>query len=334
MRIKGCSMDYVRLGRSGLNVSRICLGTMTFGREANEETSFKLMDRYLELGGNFIDTADVYSVGRSEEVVGHWLKQRGARDNIILATKVCEPMDEGPNDRGLSRLHIQQAITASLKRLQTDVIDLYQIHCWDPYSPAEETLDALNDLVRQGKVRYLGCSNLTAWQLSKFLHIADQHLLSRFVSVQPLYNALNRSIESEILPFCHDEGLGVITYNPLAGGMLTGKYRRGETMPVGSRLKAFEEYHDRYFTAEALDIVERFVEAAMQRGVTPAQLALAWVLGEPRVTCPILGARNLDQFNDSIQGLGIALTPEERAAIPAVLPGRWIGHDPVYDGHV
>jgi aryl-alcohol dehydrogenase-like predicted oxidoreductase len=324
-------MDYVQLGRSGLKVSRVCLGAMTFGREANEEDSFKLMDRYLELGGNFIDTANVYSLGKSEEVVGHWMKQRGARDSIVLATKVYEPMGQGPNDRGLSRLHIQQAFAESLRRLQTDVIDLYQIHRWDPRSPVEETVCALNDLVRQGKVRYLGCSNLTAWQLCKFLHVADERLLSRFVSIQPLYNALNRSIENEILPLCHEEGLGVVTYNPIAGGMLTGKYGRGGIMPVGSRLKTFEEYYDRYFSDEALDIVERFVEAAKQKGATPAQLALAWVLSEPRVTCPILGARNLDQFNDSIQGLRIALTPEERASIPAVLPGRWVGHDPVYD---
>lgn len=193
--------------------------------EANEETSFKLMDRYVQLGGNFIDTADVYSVGRSEEVVGHWLKQRGARDNIVLATKVGGTMGQGPNDRGLSRLHIQRAVDASLKRLQTDIIDLYQIHRWDPNAPAEETSDALNELVQQGRVRYVGCSNLAAWQLSKYLHIADRHLWSRFVSVQPVYNALNRSIENEILPICNEEGLGVITYNPLAGGMLMGKYK-------------------------------------------------------------------------------------------------------------
>jgi len=227
-------MDYVRLGRAGLRVSRICLGTMTFGREADEETSFKIMNRYVELGGNFFDTADVYSAGKSEEVVGRWLKQHGARDNIVLATKVYGAMGKGPNDQGLSRLHILQAVEASLKRLQTDVIDLYQIHRWDPEVPVEETLEALNDLVRQGKVRYIGCSNLTAWQLSKYSRIADQHFWSRFVSIQPVYSALNRSIEREILPLCQEEGLGVITYNPLAGGMLTGKYRRGEKMPAGT----------------------------------------------------------------------------------------------------
>lgn len=323
-------MNYVRLGRSGLKVSQVCLGTMTFGREADEKTSFELMDRYLELGGNFIDTADMYSVGRSEEIVGRWLKQHGARDSIILATKVYGTMGPRPNDGGLSRIHIQQAVDASLKRLQTDIIDLYQIHRWDPNAPPEETLEALNDLIQQGKVCYIGCSNLAAWQLSKYLNIADRRNWSRFISIQPIYNALNRSIENEILPLCQDEGLGVITYNPLAGGMLTGKYRRG-AMPTGARLAAFKNYYDRYFTDEGLEIVERFVEAAEQKGITPAQLALAWVLSEPRVTCPIVGARNLKQFNDTIGAMDITLTAKERMATPAVLPGRWVGKDPVYD---
>ena len=323
-------MDYTRLGQSGLKVARVCLGTMTFGREADEGMSFKLMDRYVELGGNFIDTADAYSTGASEEIVGRWLKQRGARDNIVLATKVFGVMGPGPNDGGLSRLHIQRAVEASLKRLQTEVIDLYQIHRWDPNVPIEETLEALNDLVRQGKVRYLGCSNLAARQLARYLHLAERRYWSRFVSIQPIYNALNRGIELELLPLCAEEGLGVITYNPLAGGMLTGKYKRGEAMPTGARLEAFRMYYERYFTEDALGIVEHFTQAATQRGVTPAQLALAWVLAEPRVTCPILGARNLEQLNETIEGLKITLTPEERAAILAVPSGRWVGVDPVY----
>lgn len=323
-------MEYVRLGQSGLKVARVCLGTMTFGREADEATSFKLMDRYVELGGNFIDTADAYSMGVAEEIVGRWIKQRGAREQVVIATKVFGVMGPGPNDGGLSRLHIQRAVEASLKRLQTDVIDLYQIHRWDPNVPVEETLETLNDLVRQGKVRYLGCSNLAAHQLARYLHLSERRFWSRFISVQPIYNALNRSIELELLPLCAEEGLGVITYNPLAGGMLTGKYKRGEAMPAGARLEAFRIYYERYFTEDALDIVERFTQAAAQRGVTPAQLALAWVLAEPRVTCPILGARNLEQFNDTIGGLTITLSPEERAAIPAVPPGRWVGVDPVY----
>ena len=324
-------MEYVKLGRSGLKVSRVCLGTMTFGREADVETSFKIMDRYVEMGGSFFDTADIYSAGVAEEVVGRWLRQRGAREGIVLATKVYGVTGPGPNDGGLSRIHIQRAVEASLKRLQVEVIDLYQIHRWDPNVPVEETMRALDDLVRQGKVRYLGCSNLAAWQLGKFLRASERNHWASFVSIQPVYSALNRAIEGEVLPVCEAEGLGVITYNPLAGGMLTGKYRRGQSMPGGTRLEAFRSYYERYFTQDALDIVEGFVEAARQRGATPAQLAFAWVLSEPRVTCPIIGARNLEQFNDTVGGLDIELTPAERDAIPAVRSGHWVGRDPVYD---
>jgi aryl-alcohol dehydrogenase-like predicted oxidoreductase len=311
-------MEFVRLGRSGLKVSKICLGTMTFGREADEQTSFRIMDRYMELGGNFMDTADQYSFGISEEVVGRWIAARGVRNQVILATKVYQQMSPLPNDGFLSRYH-------------TDVIDLYQIHRWDPETPPEETLEALNDLVRQGKVRYIGCSNLKAWHLAQYLSLSERNHWSRMVCMQPIFSALNRSIESEILPYCAEEGLGVIVYNPLAGGMLTGKYRRGQPLPQGARLQSSTQYYDRYYTEQALDIVETFVRAAEERGVTPAQLALAWVLGEPRVTCPIVGARNLEQLNDTLGGLAIELTPEERATVPAVLPGRWVGLDQVYD---
>ncbi|MHB1295566.1 MAG: aldo/keto reductase [Anaerolineae bacterium] len=324
-------MEYIRLGRAGLKVSRVCLGTMTFGREADEAMSFRLMDRFVELGGTFIDTADAYGVGVSEEIVGRWLKARNAYRDIILATKVYSTMGPGPNDGGLSRLHIQRAVEDSLRRLQLETIDLYQIHRWDPETPVAETLEALNDLVRQGKVRYIGCSNLAAWQLLKFLHLSDAAHWSRFVSLQPIYNAINRGIEAELLPLCQAEGLGVVSYNPLAGGMLTGKYRRDDSMPTGSRLEAFQMYYERYYTDEALRVVEAFVQEAARRGVTPARLALAWVLGEPRVTCPIVGARNLEQLEDTLGGLDLKLSPEERAAIPAVRPGRWVGKDPVYD---
>ena len=324
-------MQYQRLGRSGLVVSRVCMGTMTFGREADEEMSFRLMDAYWEAGGNVLDTADAYSTGVSEQIVGRWIKDRGVRDRVVLATKVYGTMGPGPNDGGLSRIHIQQAVEASLRRLQTDVIDLYQIHRWDFGSEPEETLRALDDLVRQGKVRYVGCSNLKGWHLQRFLALADLRGWSRFVSIQPIYNAINRSIEAEVLEVCEAEGLGVIPYNPLAGGMLTGKYLGADGLPQGARLEAFKQYHDRYYTAQALDLVARFVEAARDRGVTPAQLALAWVLAEPRVTAPILGARNLEQFSDTLGGLDIQLTPEERAEIPAVASGHWVGEDPVYD---
>ena len=325
-------MDQLNLGRAGIRVSRVCLGAMTFGREADEETSFRIMDTFVEAGGTFIDTANSYSRGGSEQVLGRWLKARGNRERIVVATKVYGVMGEGPNERGLARINILRAAEASLRRLQVDVIDLYQIHRWDPGVGAEETLEALTDLVRQGKVRYLGCSNLSAWQLAKYLGIAERRRLGRFVSLQPVFNALNRSAENELLPLCEDEGIGVICYNPLAGGVLTGKYRRGDALPDhGNRLADNAGYRKRYYYDETFDIVERFVAHAGDRGVTPAQLALAWALCEKRLSCPIVGARTVEQLRDSLGGLAIALTAEERKEVPAVEPGRWVGLDPVYD---
>ncbi len=324
-------MDYKQLGKSGLKVSPVCLGTMTFGREADETTSFAIMDYFVEQGFNFLDTADVYSKGGSEGVVGRWMKEKQNRRNVVLATKVFGKMSSEPNEGGLSRIHIQMGVEDSLRRLQTDVIDIYQIHRWDVEVPAEETMEALNDLVRHGKVRYLACSNLSGWQLAQYLSVSDAHLYSRFISIQPVYNALNRSIELEILPLCEDQGLGVIPYNPLAGGVLTGKYRREAALPKGSRLNDFEFYRDRYLTDQMFDIVDRFLGAASEIQITPAQLALAWVMAEPRITAPILGARSLEQIKDSLKGAAIHLTPEQRAEIPAVARGQWVGKDPVYD---
>jgi aryl-alcohol dehydrogenase-like predicted oxidoreductase len=324
-------MDQVRLGNCGLKVSRICLGTMTFGGGADEEISFKLMDRFLELGGTFLDTADQYSAGLSEQIVGRWIADRGVRDQVVLATKVYSQTGPGPNDGGLSRIHIQRAVEDSLRRLGTEVIDLYQIHRWDDDAPPEETLETLNDLVRQGKVRYIGCSNLKAWHLSRYLQLSRERGWSRFISLQPLYSALNRSIENEVLPLCAEEGLGVIAYNPLAGGVLTGKYSLHQAPAAGTRLGDMTGYQQRYYTEQGMAIVDDFVAAASARGVTPAQLALAWVLAEPRITCPIVGARNLEQLDDTLGGLDIVLTPEERVATPSIGLGRWVGHDPVYD---
>jgi len=320
----------VALGRSGLRVSQVCLGTMTFGREADEAASFAMMDYFVEQGGTFLDTADAYGTGVTESVVGKWLKASGKRDSLVIATKVFHPMGNGPNDAGLSRIHIQRAVEASLVRLKTDVIDLYQIHRWDPTVPMEETIGVLDDLVREGKVRYVGCSNVRAYQLQSCLDYARAHALSPFISLQPPYNALNRAIEAELLPLCAERGLGVLSYNPLAGGMLTGKYRKGAPLPTGARLEAYAFYHDRYYTDQALGIVELFLKEASRRGVTPAQLALAWVLAESRVSTPILGARSLEQLSDSLKGTGIALTADERAAIPAMPPAHWVGEDPVY----
>ncbi len=323
-------MKIVQLGKSGLRVSQVCLGTMTFGREADEAASFAIMDYFVEKGGTFLDTADAYSTGATESVVGRWLKARGNRDRLVIATKVFHQMGPGPNEGGLARIHIHQAVEASLKRLQTDVIDLYQIHRWDPAVPIEETIHAPDDLVRQGKVRYVGCSNVRAYQLQYCLDYARAHTLSPFISLQPPYNALNRAIEAELLPLCAEQGLGVMSYNPLAGGMLTGKYRRNEPLPKGARLEAFQFYHDRYYTEQALDVVERFQKEASRRGVTPAQLALAWVLAEPRISSPILGARSLEQITDSLAGAEITLSVDERAAVPAVPVAHWVGEDPVY----
>jgi aryl-alcohol dehydrogenase-like predicted oxidoreductase len=304
---------------------------MTFSREADEKTSFAIADYYVENGGYFVDTANIYSDGASESTVGRWMKERGNRQSIVLATKVYGERGPHPNDGGLSRIHIVREVEASLKRLQTDVIDLYQIHRWDPPTPFEETARALDDLVRAGKVRYIGASNLKAYQLLSFLHYADQCHFNRFISLQPVYNVLNRGIELEVLPLCQREGLGVMAYNPLAGGLLTGKYTRDSELPKGSRMEAFGFYHDRYYTDQALDLVERFVEHAKKRGVTPAQLAFAWVRADSRVTVPIVGARNVEQISDTLGGLAITLTPEEREAVPALPPGRWVGIDPVYD---
>ena len=324
-------MESVKLGRSGLTVSEVCLGTMTFAREADEKTSFAVADYFVEQGGYFVDTANIYSDGASEECVGRWIKERRNRHQIVLATKVYGEMGPHPNDAGLSRIHIMREVEESLRRLQTDVIDLYQIHRWDPGAPVEETVRALDDLVRQGKVRYIGASNLKAYQLLSFLHDADECHAARFISLQPVYNALNRGIELEVLPLCEREGLGVMAYNPLAGGLLTGKYSKGGELPKGSRMEAFGFYHDRYFTDQALDTVERFVAHAKELGMSPAQLAFAWVRADHRVTVPIVGARNVEQVTDTLGGLGRRLTPDERAAVPALLPGRWVGIDPVYD---
>ena len=324
-------MNYKQLGKCGLKVSPVCLGTMTFGREANEQTSFALMDYFVEQGYNFLDSADAYSRGGSEEVVGRWMRERKNRQQVILATKVFGTMGSGPNDGGLSRIHVIAAAEDSLRRLQTDRIDLYQIHHWDTQVPPEETLEALNDLVRHGKVCYIAGSNLCGWQLAQFLYLADTHLLDRFVSVQPVYNALNRGIELEVLPLCADQGLGVVPYNPLAGGVLTGKYKRGAKPPPETRLHVNAGYRQRYLDENSYDLVERFLNAAAELNVTPAQMALAWVMAEPRVTAPILGARSLEQLQDSLEGAALSLTAEQRAYVPAVDPGRWIGADPVYD---
>ena len=316
-------MDIKQLGRTGLKVSEICLGTMTFGNQADERTSFAIMDAADEDGVTFFDTADVYplgggltSVGRTEEIVGHWLAERGARERIVLATKCCGPMGSGPNDEGLSRKHIIAACEASLHRLGTDYIDLYQTHSPDLSTPIEETMRALDTLVQSGKVRYAGCSNYPVWQLADALWTSDKHNLARFECDQPRYNILFRMIEDELLPLCQAHGVGVIAYNPLAGGMLTGRYR-DKREQEGTRFGlqgAGDLYRKRYWNDEVFDVVDRLARFVEGRGLSLTHVALAWVLARPGITAAILGASKPEQLRDSLGGVGLTLDDEVRAA--------------------
>lgn len=315
-----CPVRYSKMGRTGLKVSVICLGTMLFGDQVNEETARAIVDTCWEAGVNFFDTADVYVQGRSEEVLGRLLK--GRRHQAVIATKVQGVMGQGPNDRGLSRAHIMQAVEASLRRLQTDYIDLYQTHWPDYDTPLEETLRALDDLVRQGKVRYVGCSNYPAWYLCKSLWISDVRNLVRFDCAQPRYNLLDRAIEGELLPLCAEEGIGVIPYNPLAGGFLTGKYKRGQPPPEDTRFARRKDlYVPRYWQDSNFDAVEKLVDAAQRYGKTPPQLALAWLLHNPVITAPIVGASRPSQIEETLQAVDMTLSEEELAACDGIQVG-------------
>jgi aryl-alcohol dehydrogenase-like predicted oxidoreductase len=308
-------MQYVNLGRSGLKVSRICLGTMTYGSSKwrpwvlDEEASRPLIKKALEAGINFFDTADMYSLGVSEEVLGRALKDFGpGREQVVIATKVFYPMGDGPNDRGLSRKHIMAAIDASLRRLGTDYVDLYQIHRFDAETPIEETLEALHDVVRAGKTRYLGASSMPAWQFAKLLYTADAHGWTRFITMQNHYNLIYREEEREMIPFCHDQGIGLLPWSPLARGLLAGKQRsktvRAATDTYGHRL-----YGEQIGEADG-HVVDRLEELAKQLGAPPAQLALAWLLHKPGVVAPIVGASKAHHLNDAIGALEIALGSE------------------------
>jgi aryl-alcohol dehydrogenase-like predicted oxidoreductase len=316
-------MKLKRLGRTGLKISEICLGTMTFGAQADEAAAFAIMDRAADAGVNFIDTADVYPVppaadtaGRTEEIVGKWLK--GRRDDFILATKCRGRMGPHPWDEGLSHKHVLRAVEDSLRRLQTDYIDLYQTHGPDPETPIEETMAALDDLVRAGKVRYVGCSNYQAWNLAKALWTSDRRGIARYETVQPRYNLLFRQIEDELLPLCREEGLGVMAYNPMAGGFLTGKYHKGEKADAGSRFGYFEgrmkTYHDRYWQEAQFDAVARLATFFEPRGKPLARVAVAWVLRRPEVTCAISGASRPEQLDGTLPAVDLALDEEELAA--------------------
>lgn len=312
-------MEYRRLGKTGLKVSELCLGTMTFGWTSDEKNAYQVFDAAFDAGINFIDTADVYSRwapnnpgGVAETYIGNWLKKK-SRDQIVLATKVRGRMWEGPNGDGLSRVHILKAIDDSLRRLQTDYIDLYQCHAPDDATPLEETMRTLDDIVRAGKVRYIGLSNYPAWQVEKSLWLSDKHNLASVASIQPHYNLVWREeFERELLPLCDLEGIGVIPYSPLQGGFLTGKYRKGQPMPHGVRGEGNERM-TRFMNDERnMKLLDEMQIIATTNGKSMAQVAVAWMLSNPVITSPIIGANNVAQLNESLGVIGFRLSVEEK----------------------
>ncbi|MEI9992713.1 MAG: aldo/keto reductase [Rhizomicrobium sp.] len=314
-------METTRLGKSGLKVSRICLGTMTYGSPnwrdwvLGEEEARPFIKRALEAGINFFDTADVYSIGRSEEVVGKALKDFAKRDDIVLATKVCGPMSDDINDRGLSRKHILTGIDNSLRRLGTDYVDLYQIHRFDPTTPIEETVEALNDVVRSGKARYIGASSMFAWQFSKYLHIQEKTGAAKFVSMQNFYNLVYREEEREVLPLCRDAGIGVIPWSPLARGFLAGNRGRDGAAQTTRAKSDANILTPSAFLESDYDIRDRVDALAKEKGVSAAQIALAWLLHQPVVTAPIVGASKMKHLDDAIAAVEVKLTADEVKAL-------------------
>jgi aryl-alcohol dehydrogenase-like predicted oxidoreductase len=315
-------MDYRRLGRSGCSVSTLALGTMTFGAETDQQGSHHQLDMFLAAGGTLIDTADVYSSGGSEEVIGRWLASRPVevRDSVVLATKGRFPMGGGPNDVGLSRRHLQQALDASLRRLQVEYVDLYQVHAWDPLTPIEETLGVLDDMVHAGKVRYVGLSNFTGWQVQKAVAVARARGFEVPVTLQPQYNLLVREIEWEVVPSCLDAGLGLLPWSPLGGGWLTGKYTRDARPSGSSRLgedpeRGMEAYDARSAKQRTWDVIDALQKVAAGRGDTMAQVALAWLADRPAVTSVILGARTTEQLDANLSAAGLHLSDEEVAVL-------------------
>jgi 1-deoxyxylulose-5-phosphate synthase len=327
-------MDSVRLGSSGLRVSRLCLGTMTYGTPTwrpwvlDEAASRPFIKRAIEHGVNFFDTADMYSRGVSEEVVGRALKDFASRDQVVIATKAFYPLTSGPNDRGLSRKHLLAAIDASLGRLGVDYVDLYQIHRFDPDTPIEETLEALHDIVRAGKARYIGASSMLAWQFAKMLHTADRHGWTRFVSMQNHYNLVYREEEREMLPLCREEGIGVIPWSPLARGFLAGNRRKGD-FGDSSRAKTDDFAHQLYFSDADFAVAGRVVEVANRLGVKPTQIALAWMWSKPVITAPVVGASQLSHLDEAVEALNVRLPPDEVAFVEEpYAPHHVLGFDP------
>lgn len=325
-------MEHVRLGATGLRVSRMCLGTMTFGLQCDEETSIAILDRAVEGGVTFLDTADVYplggsleTAGRTEEIIGRWLK--GRRERFVVATKCAGRVGPSPWDGGTSRRHILDAVDASLKRLQTDWIDLYQLHQHDPDTPLDETLEALDTLVRSGKVRYIGCSNWLAYRVARALGRSETLRLARFVSVQPRYNLLFREFERELFPLCIDEGVGVIPYNPIAGGMLSGKHQRERGPAEGTRFTlgtAGRLYQERYWQDRVFDSVMALQRLASEAGLPLPTLAVAWVLTNPAITAPILGASRPEQLDATLAAAEVRLDEDLlRRLDEETRPYRW-----------
>ncbi len=313
-------MDYRFLGKTGLKVSELCLGAMTFGWTTEEEDSRHIMDCFVEAGGNFIDTADVYSGSKSEEIVGRWLKTR-PRDQMVIATKVRFPTGQGPNDVGLSRKHILAGVEASLRRLGTDYIDLYQVHAWDSLTPLEETLSTLNGLVESGKVRYLGASNFAGWHLQKAVETSRRMGWEQFACLQPLYNLLDRGVELELIAVCQNEGLGVIPWSPLRGGWLSGRYRRGMSAPPeGTRVEMAEkrgwgETFTDYNTEHTWHLLDTLYAVAQEANKTPPQVAIRWLMQRPGVTAPIVAARLPGHLEDNLGACGWSLTDEQMARL-------------------
>jgi aryl-alcohol dehydrogenase-like predicted oxidoreductase len=311
-------MEYRFLGRTGLKVSELCLGAMLFGSSADEKESHQILDRFVDAGGTFIDTADAYGGGVSEEVLGRWLRGR-TRDDLVIATKAYVRTGSGPNDIGAGRKHLMSAVDASLRRLGTDYIDLYQVHVYDRRTPVEETMSTLDRLVTSGKVRFVGCSNHPAWRLQKAIDVAVQHGWEPYVCLQPLYNLLDREAEWELIPLCLAEGLGVIPWSPLRAGWLSGRYRRGMTRPIeGGRIATMTESspdngeawanYDNERTWCTLDMV---FEIAEETGKTPAQVSVRWLLQRPGVTAPIIGPRTLAHVEDNLGATGWSLTDDQ-----------------------
>jgi aryl-alcohol dehydrogenase-like predicted oxidoreductase len=335
-------MDYCQLGHSGLRVSRLTMGTMTFGGRGNfrnvgatdVDGARRQIEMAVDAGVNLIDTADVYSSGVAEEILGRAL--RGIRDRVLVATKARYPTGPGPNDAGLSRQHLIEACEASLRRLQIDHIDLYQLHEWDGETPLEETLGALEHLLQSGKVRYVGCSNFAGWQVMKALGIAERTGLPRFVSQQIYLSLQERSAEYEIVPSAIDQGLGLLVWSPLAGGLLSGKYRRGENAPPGSRHATAWDEPPIYDEDKLYETIETLVEVAEERGVSPAQVALAWLLKRPGVTSVIVGARTDEQLADNLAAVDLKLGPDElrrleRVSRPPLIYPFWHQRDTASD---